>query len=142
MNWETCLEEKVYERKANPEEARSLLKMAEIRQEDNDRREPTDENASLIVESYWEMMKQLSTGLLILEGYKSYSQECLIEFLKQKHDLKNSQAKKMNQIRRLRNDIDYRGKFLDKDYLERNEEKIENIIKNLKQKLKEELDTK
>lgn len=139
MNWKECKQEKIYERKADPEEAKSLLKMAEIRQKDNNRRNVTSENVSLIVETHWEVQKQLTTALLILEGYKSYSQECLIEFLKQKHDLKTSHAKKMHQLRRLRNDIDYRGKFLDKDYLDRNQEKIEKITEKLKQKLKEEL---
>lgn len=139
MNWKKCKQEKIYERKADPEEAKSLLKMAEIRQKDNNRRNVTSENVSLIVETHWEVQKQLTTALLILDGYKSYSQECLIEFLKQKHDFKTSHAKKMHQLRRLRNDIDYRGKFLDKDYLDRNQEKIEKITEKLKQKLKEEL---
>ena len=140
MNWKECKEEKIYERKTNPEEARSLLKMAEIRQKDNERREVTEENVSLIVETHWEVQKQLTTALLILEGYKSYSQECLIEFLKQKHDLRKSHAQKMHQLRRLRNDIDYRGKFLDRDYLDRNQDKIQQITENLKQKLEKELE--
>lgn len=140
MNWKECKEEKIYERKTNPEEARSLLKMAEVRQRDNERREVTEENVSLIVETHWEVQKQLTTALLILKGYKSYSQECLIEFLKQKHDLKKSYAQKMHQLRRLRNDIDYRGKFLDKDYLDRNQQKIQEITEKLKQKLEEELE--
>ena len=139
MNWKRCKEEKIYERKADPEEAKSLLKMAEIRQKDNERREITDENVSLIVETHWEVQKQLTTALLILEGYKSYSQECLIEFLKEKHNLNKNHAKKMHQLRRLRNDIDYRGKFLDRDYLDRNQEKIEKITEKLKQKLEKEL---
>jgi MoxR-like ATPase len=140
MNWKECMQEKIYERKTNPKEAKSLLKMAEIRQKDNERREVTEENVSLIVETHWEVQKQLTTALLILEGYKSYSQECLIEFLKQKHDLRKSHAQKMHQLRRLRNDIDYRGKFLDRDYLDRNQDKIQQITENLKQKLEKELE--
>ncbi len=140
MNWGECKGEKVFERQVNPEEARSLLKMARLRKKDNERREVRDENVSLIIESHWETIKQLSTGLLILEGYKSYSQECLIEFLKEFHEIPEKDIQKMNQVRKLRNDIDYRGKFLDQDYLERNQEQIHNIIHKLEQKLETKLE--
>lgn len=131
-DWKNCLDENmVRERSENPEQAKNLLKMARIRLEDNKRREKTDENTSLIVESYWEVIKQLITSMLKLEGYKSYSQECLISYLKHEHELTQDKISLLNQLRKLRNDIDYEGEFLDRDYLERNEEDIENIISKL-----------
>jgi len=45
----------------------------------------------------------------------------------------------MDQLRRLRNDIDYRGEFLDKDYLNRNEKQIRNIISRLEEKVQKDL---
>ena len=131
-DWENCLKhDMVKERTENPEQAKNLLKMARIRLEDNKRREKTEDNISLIVESYWEVIKQMITSLLKLEGYKCYSQECLISYLKQKQEFSQSQVTLLNQLRKLRNDIDYEGEFLDKDYLDRNEENIEEIIKEL-----------
>lgn len=139
MNWEGCLENSIKERKPNPEEAKSLLKMARIRIEDNNDREPTDRNTSLIVESYWEVIKQMTTALLNMEGYKSYSQECLVTFLGEFYDFSESELELMDQVRRLRNDIDYRGEFLDKEYLERNEEEIVRIIGKLDEELEQAL---
>lgn len=125
----------VRERSENPEQAKNLLKMARIRLDDNKRREKTDQNTSLIVESYWEVIKQLVTSLLRLEGYKSYSQECLISYLKYEHKFSQDETSLLDQLRKLRNDIDYEGEFLDKDYLERNEESIEKIIEKLEREI-------
>lgn len=139
MNWGECLKTNVKKRTPNPEEAKSLYKMSEIRLEDNDRRERTEENISLIVETYWEVHKQLITALLNLKGYKSYSQDCLISFLEKFYDFRGDELELMDQLRRLRNDIDYRGEFLDKDYLDRNEEQIEETIEKLEEKIEEEI---
>jgi len=114
--------------------------MSRIRLEDNDRRERTEQNTSLIVEGYWEIIKQLTTGLLNLNGYKSYSQDCLITFLEEFYNFKRPQIELMDQLRRLRNDIDYRGEFLNQDYLERNEKSIKEIIEKLDSLLENELD--
>lgn len=139
MNWEECLEKSVKERTSNPEQARSLLRMSRIRLKDNDRRERTGENISLIVEGYWEVIKQLTTALLNLKGFKSYSQDCLIVFLEEFYNFDRSEIELMDQLRRLRNDIDYRGEFLDIEYLERNEESIQTIIRKLDYKVEQEL---
>jgi len=68
MDWQQCLNTNVKQRTSNPEEARSFLKMANIRLEDNNRRGRTQQNISLIVETYWEVNKQLITDLLNLNG--------------------------------------------------------------------------
>jgi N-acyl-D-aspartate/D-glutamate deacylase len=139
LNWGECLQKSVKERTSNPEQARSLLRMSRIRLEDNERRERTEENISLIVEGYWEVIKQLTTALLNLNGFKSYSQDCLIVFLDEFYDYNQSEVELMDQLRRLRNDIDYRGEFLDIEYLERNEESINAIIQKLDDKVEEKL---
>lgn len=69
MNWEECLDNKVFEREKNPSAAESLFRIAKVRMKDNKRRERTDENVPLIVESYWEIIKQLITASLTLDGY-------------------------------------------------------------------------
>lgn len=69
MNWEECLDNKVFERGKNPSAAESLFRIAKVRMKDNKRRVRTDENVPLIVESYWEIIKQLITASLTLDGY-------------------------------------------------------------------------
>lgn len=75
-----------------------------------------------------------------LDGYRSYSQECLLTYLEEFQDLSEKKLALADQLRRLRNDIDCRGKFLEKEYLERNEADIDEIIRTLNQELEAELD--
>lgn len=128
--WEEC-SKKAHRRKPDKEEAKSLFKLARVRKEDNEERERRNEKVPLIVETYWEVIKQLITALLNLEGCKFYSQECLIVYIEKFYDFDKEKIKLMDELRKLRNDIDYRGRFLDLDYLKRKEKKIKNIISEL-----------
>ncbi|PTD94880.1 hypothetical protein C9439_00115 [archaeon SCG-AAA382B04] len=85
-------------------------------------------------------IKQYLTAILSIEGYKSYSQKCLISYASEFLDLTKQEIELLEEMRKLRNDIDYRGKNLGKDYLKRKENKIEKIIEKLKNKIKEKLD--
>ncbi len=49
MRWEDCLENKVFERKADISAAESLFSIAKTRIKDNEKRERTEENVPLIV---------------------------------------------------------------------------------------------
>lgn len=139
MRWEECVEKKVYKKKKDKERAKSLFKIVKVREEDNRRRKRKNENVPLIVESYWEIIKQLITALLNLNGFKSYSQECLISYVDKFYNFNKNEIELMDELRKIRNDIDYRGKFLDLDYLERKESKIKNIVSKLEENFKEKL---
>lgn len=56
---------------------------------------------------------------------------CLISYLDEFYEFAQKELHLMDKLRKLRNDIDYRGKFLDIDYLERNEKRIEEVISKL-----------
>ena len=133
MEWVECLKGKVRRRNPNPEEARALLRMAEKRQRFiwsvKDRRE----FASLVAEDYFEIIKELVTAAMALDGYKCYSHDCLVAFLSEFHkEISRPERELIDQLRRIRNDINYRGLVLEYDYIERNEEAILDIIRRLK----------
>ncbi len=92
------------------------------------------------MEAYWEIIKQLITANLTLDGYKSYSQECLVSYLQEFYDFSEEELDLIDELRELRNDIDYRGRYLEMDYLNRKEDKIEGIISKLKKKVEERVD--
>lgn len=140
MRWEDCLENKVFERKKDLSAARSLFKIANTRIKDNEQRKRTDENVPLIIEAYWEIIKQLITAALTLDGYKSYSQACLVSYLQEFYDFSEEELDLIDELRELRNDIDYRGRYLEMDYLDRKEDKIEGIISRLMEEVEERLD--
>ncbi len=134
-NWEECLGDQVQKRKPDIEQAKSLYKLAQVRKKDNNRREKNNKNVPLIVETYWEIIKQLLTASLKIDGYKSYSQDCLIAYAEEFYNFNKREINLMDELRKMRNDIDYRGKIIDLNYLERKEEQIKTIVTKLTEKI-------
>ena len=68
--------------KADKEMAKSILKMVDVRLEALDLElEKTDQFASLVVEDYYEIIKEIITALMAVDGYKTLSHEVLIGYL-------------------------------------------------------------
>ena len=132
MNWDECIKQKVKKTKPDPERAKSLKQLAEKRLYEIHKRR-SDTYPEFIVEDYYETIKELITSLLYLEGYKSYSHECLITFLKKHYQqtINSGELELIDQLRRLRHDIMYRGSVVAEDYLDRNEEDINKVILKL-----------
>ena len=130
MIWEECLGKNVFKRAPDIEEGRSLMRMAITRLKFVDEIDKS-KYPSLAVEGYYEIMKELITSLLAKEGYKSYSHECLIAFLSKFYEFTEGEIHLIDECRRIRHDIGYRGFFVDVEYLDRNEVRIRGIIGKL-----------
>jgi predicted transcriptional regulator len=91
--------------------AKSLLKVARFRLEKAKKEKPADENAFFIVENCYEALKELIDAIMSLDGYKSYSHEACIDFLKEFYakQLGTSAIFTVDRYRKLRHDIKYRG---------------------------------
>lgn len=108
IGWEKCVAEKTI-RKTEPdkERVRNMLKMVDIRQEfwDSMSANLDEKYSSLLVEGYYEIIKELLTAYLNLNGLESSNHECLIRyFQKQNHELE-VEAQKMDELRQVRNRI-------------------------------------
>ncbi len=81
MDWKKCVSEKTI-RKIEPdkERVRNMLKLVDIRLEfwDSVSKIINEKFASLITEAYYEVIKELLTAYLNLEGLESSNHECLI----------------------------------------------------------------
>ena len=140
MKWGDCLDYKVKKVKENPEQAKALLQLAKRRLESIERRRK-DEFSQLLIESYYEAIKEIISALLAIHGYKSYSHECLISFMEKFYPtvLDDFEIHFLDSMRKLRSDIQYRGRDVADDYLKRNSLVIEKIIKKLFDVLEKEL---
>lgn len=140
MKWGDCLEYKVKKIKENPEQAEALLKLAKRRLESIKKRRK-DEFSQLLIESYYEAIKEIISALLAVHGYKSYSHECLITFIEEFYPniLDDFEIHFLDSMRKLRSDIQYRGRDVADDYLKRNGSVIEKIIEKLLDLLEKEL---
>ena len=94
--------------------------------------------ASLIIADYYEIIKELSTGLLLLDGLKTTSHAELISYIRRNYcnDII------LDDLRILRNRIVYEGFQTDADYLQRNKIRFEEIKNILNSKIISKLDDK
>lgn len=96
--------------------------------------------ASLILSDYYEIIKELITGLVLVEGYKILSHKELIDYLKLKPQIfEVKEIASIDKLRILRNRIMYEGKGIPLSYLISNEPYYVKIIKKLKSLIKERL---
>src|SRR3989338_542908 len=118
MSWKECVDEGVITQSV-PDEERSnqMLMMANLRLKFWDKK-VADEFIVLKVEAYYDIIKEL----LFAHLYKKIKD---FDF----------ETKKIDELRKVRNEINYRGLTIKKDYLERNELEFKNIIKRLKEEL-------
>ena len=129
MRWDECLEYKVKKVKENPDQAKALFQLATKRLKSIERRRE-DEFPQFLLESYYEAIKEFICALLALHGYKSYSHECLLSFMAEFYPaaLDDVQMHFLDDMRKLRSDIQYRGREVAEDYLDRNLSVIGEII--------------
>ena len=135
MSWKECVDEGIITQ-STPDEERSnqMLMMANLRLKFWDKK-VADEFIVLKVEAYYDIIKELLFAHLYKNGYNCTNHLCLIAYLKEKIKDFDFETQKIDELRKVRNEINYRGLTIKKDYLERNELEFKNIIKRLKEEL-------
>ena len=135
MSWKECVDEGIITQNV-PDEERSnqMLIMANLRLKFWDKK-VADEFIVLKVEAYYDIIKELLFAHLYKNGYNCTNHLCLIAYLKEKIKDFDFETQKIDELRKVRNEINYRGLTIKKDYLERNELEFKNIIKRLKEEM-------
>jgi len=121
--------EEIFKISKNNSRAKNLLDMAEERKNDIKK----NFKPYKIIEEYYEIIKELVTAIMYIEGYKTLSHKSLIIYLKKNYNKSFSSGEfiLIDRLRKLRNEILYYGKKISKDFLINNEEDIKKIINNL-----------
>jgi hypothetical protein len=84
------------------------------------------------IEDYYEIIKEILTATMYLDGYKTLSHIKVIEYFASNYkELDQTEIKLIDTLRKFRIGIVYYGRKISKDFLTNNEEKIKNIIKKL-----------
>ena len=135
MSWKECVDEGIITQAvADEERSNQMLIMANLRLKFWDRK-VADEFIVLKVEAYYDIIKELLFAHLYKSGYNCTNHLCLIAYLKEKIKDFDFETQKIDELRKVRNEINYRGLTIKKDYLERNELEFKNIIKRLKEEM-------
>lgn len=138
MNWKECIDRGIIVKSLpDKERAEQMLKMANTRLKfwESLRQITSDEYISLFVEAYYDIIKELIFANIYKKGYNCSNHLCLIAYLKENIKDFDYEIQKIDELRKLRNEISYRGLNVKKDFIERNELEFKSIIKKLKEKL-------
>jgi len=121
------------------EKAKSILKMVSLL-EKRIKNQNKKEMVALIISDYYEIIKELITSILLIDGYKTLSHKDLIDYLKQRYEEFSSyEISVLDDLRILRNRISYEGFFVESPYLDRNESLFLSLINKLKNLIKKKL---
>lgn len=129
-------------RKGTPDkdEAISLVKKAIKRIEYVKKQKIDDESASFIFEDIYEAIRELSQSLMSLKGYKPYSHEALIAFIKEFYKFSNHEISTFDRYRVLRNNCTYRGAVISAIICKEALEFLEKFFPKLKNEFDEEIE--
>ena len=135
MSWKECVDKGIItETIPDEERSKQILMMGNLRLRFWDKK-IADEFIVLKIESYYDIIKELILAHIYKNGYNCTNHLCLIAYLKEKFIDFDYEIQKIDELRKVRNEINYRGLTINKDYLDRNEPEFKNIIKRLQQEL-------
>lgn len=122
--------EEIFRISKDKERARDLFEMSKERQ-DMIKLIPKDKTYK-IIEEYYEIIKELLTAIMYLDGYKTLSHIKLIEYFSSNYnDLEAKETNLVDTLRRFRISIVYYGKKISTEFLTNNEQNIKEIIRTL-----------
>jgi len=136
MDWEECkrkfikqVEPDGYRIKAIEEKAMSRLKRAK-------NTKINQENVSLVVEDYYEVIKELLVAYLLKNGLRSKNHQCLISYFYIKNKVYEKESYLISQMSFFRNRLNYYGEDIPAEFYEKNKKDFEKIISILKELIK------
>jgi len=133
LNWIECIRQGIVKQtEPDTERTRHLISMAMLRFEFWNR-EIDPKFSALKVEAYYEVIKELMFALLYKKGFDCSNHVCLISYLTEYISDFEYETMKIDELRIVRHDIDYRGFNVSSDYLEQNELEFKWIIQKLKE---------
>ncbi len=128
-SWEKCQEKGIIKKIVpNPKRGERLKQMALLRLEFWDKN-ILNKFIPMKVEGFYEIIKELILTLMLKTGFNSTNHLCLIEFLREYYPILD--AERLNKLRKVRNEINYRGAKVNNEYFLENEEEFKLIIKKL-----------
>ena len=132
------MDEEIFKISKDKERAQDLFEMAKERLELL-KLIPKDK-AYKIIEEYYEIIKELLTAVMYLDGYKTLSHVKLIEYFSSRYKvLDEKQNKLIDTLRKFRIGIVYYGRKISKEFLINNEDEIKEIISILRKFVEEKI---
>lgn len=129
MDWKQCEEQFIRRVEIDPAKIDSLLETSRQRLQLFKSIKADNNNASFIVENYYEAIKELLIGLLLSKGLRSKNHQCLISYFYKNYPQYEAEANFIAQLSFLRNRLNYYGELIELDFYKKNKNLFEHIIK-------------
>ena len=117
--------------------AKSLLQKSEIRLKRVKNEKIDDENSSIVFEDVCELLREASQSLMEINGFKPYSHEALVSFLKDYKLLPDEKIITMDNYRVLRNNSVYKAEKVSSQKCREALEFAKNTLPEIKAKFDE-----
>lgn len=125
LSWNYCLRKHIKKIPPDFERAKALVEISTCRLEMIP--SPNEKNTFILIEQYYEIIKELLIALMNLDGFKSNNHECLVAYFKNYFEY-SFETNLIYTLKFLRNKIQYEGKIPNRFFLENNLEDIKSII--------------
>ena len=130
-----------YVKKKTPdsEEAKALLEKAKNRLEYTKSREVNDKTSQFVLEDAYESIRESAQALMSIKGFKPYSHEATISFVKEFYnsDFSEQELRRFDRFRQLRNDSVYKAKPVTSEDAKSSVEFAAEFINKIKSLLKQ-----
>ena len=136
MNWKECEEKFIRKAEVDKKRIESLLEKTRLRLKRARNTELNSETVSLIVEDYYEVIKELLVAFLLKNGLRSNNHQCLISYFYNKNPDFEREAYLIAQMSFFRNRLNYYGESVPLDFYNKNKDDFENIIKIIRDLIK------
>lgn len=123
---------KVRKGMAEPSKIKSLLETSKNHLLFLENQKISSISAGSILVTYYEALREVVEAICLKEGFRVYSHEAFTSFLKDKNEL--IIAEKFDNLRKLRNSINYYGEKVDVNEVECAKKEAISLIRTLKEK--------
>jgi len=136
MNWKKCEREFIKNVEVDSERIESIIKTSLIRLNRARTTKVSEENISLIVDDYYEVIKELLVAYLLKNGLKSKNHQCLISYFYKINPDMEREAQLISQMSFFRNRLEYYGESVPADFYKDKKEEFEHLVDVLLKLLK------
>lgn len=130
MGWDECKRDFVRVVEVDNERVESLVEAA-LSRLNRARKSDVKDGVSLIVDDYYEVVKELLIAYMLKLGFRSKNHQCLFTFFYVQNPELEGEAVLMQQMSFFRNRFEYYGEKVPSSFYEKNKGEFERIIKLL-----------
>lgn len=133
MDWNECKRTFIRQIELDKDRIKTIEEKAVLRLKRAENTKIDKENVSLVVEDYYEVIKELLVAYLLKNGFRSKNHQCLISYFYMKNKDYERESYLISQMSFFRNRLNYYGEDIPMDFYEKNKEDFKKIINILKE---------